>query len=139
MYTHFICQHHLICKEVVEMLKIEWLSLFTSLFLMGATWAIISVFGNPPLIDGWYVHNIPETVLCFSVGVFCGFSFFTEDKWKKYCVLCWVLYVLVVVAGSTAVGFDFMVFAAIIALPFPIGFCLAGLYRMQSAPTIDNK
>lgn len=112
------------------MSKIEWLSLFASLLLLGATCAIVSVFGNPPLIDGWYVHNIPEMLLFFSIGVFSGFSFLTENKWKKYSVLCWALYALVVIVGSAIVGFGVIMFAAIIALPFPIGYCLASLYKV---------
>lgn len=111
------------------MSKIEWLSFFASLFLLGATGVIVSVLGNPPLIEGWYVHNIPEVFLFFVVGVFCGFSFFAENKWKRYSALCWVLYVLVVVVGSGIVGFDALMFAAIIALPFPIGYCLGSLYK----------
>ena len=111
------------------MSKIEWLSFFASLFLSGATRVIVTVLGNPPLIDGWYVHNIPEVFLFLSVGVFCGFSFFTKIKWKKYSALCWVLYVLIVIVGSTIVGFGALMFAAITALPFPIGYYLGSLYK----------
>ena len=117
------------------MQKIEWLSFFSSLFLLAATIVIVTVFGNPPLIDGWFVHNIPEMFLLFFVGVFCSFTFFAENKWKIYFVICWGVYAVVAVVGSLIIGFDAVVFAAIIPLPFPIGYCLGILHKVVTNRT----
>ncbi|UCE29142.1 MAG: hypothetical protein JSV85_07820 [Candidatus Bathyarchaeota archaeon] len=115
--------------------KFEWLSFFSSLFLLAATIVIVTVYGNPPLIEGWQVHNIPEMFLLFSVGVFCSFSFFAENKWKLYLALFWGVYAVVVAVGSLIVGFDAVVFAVIIPLPFPIGYCLGTLYKVVTNKT----
>lgn len=103
------------------------LYLSISLVFSIATSVIVLFFGNPPLTNGWYVHNIPEIPALFFLGAFFGSFFHLLGARARSIVLFWcVSYPVLILLASLVFGFDRVIFIVILLLPFVIGACFGG-------------